>query len=97
MDEAMAPILAAGGAPSRRSGSTLRAIFRIASRPAALTVGLALVICIIIAVRKFEFLFEASINQWADYASNDILIMEAKHFSLFHGNYSRVVPIPLSC
>jgi len=59
-------------------------------RPNLLAIGFVVLACALIAILKFDFLFAKNIIQWADYASNDILIIDAKRFALFHGNYSRV-------
>jgi len=54
----------------------------------AFGVFIALVSAVLIA--KAPFFFRDSVLPFTDYASNDILVTWAKHFELWHGNYSRV-------
>src|SRR5262245_53349118 len=61
-----------------------------ARRPAVLALILFLALCFGIACINKRFFFGEFILPFGDDAANDIIIVMAKRFSLFHGNYSRV-------
>ncbi|KAB7765818.1 hypothetical protein [Xanthomonas maliensis] len=43
-----------------------------------------------VLITKGSFFFHDAVLPFTDYASNDMLVVEAKHLALWHGNYSRV-------
>lgn len=58
--------------------------------PNVLAVCFVVVACVAIAYFNAKLLFVDFTLPKGDVASNDVLVTEAKHFALFHGNYSRV-------
>lgn len=62
----------------------------LARSPNVLAVAFTVAACAAIAYFDAKLLFVDFTLPKGDMASNDILVTQAKHFALFHGNYSRV-------
>ena len=78
------------GNGTRRQYSAGRLFLRFVQSPSFVATSFVVLACILIITLKFDFLFVNPITiERGDLASDDMLILDAKHFALLHGQYSK--------